>query len=123
MSSRNQARGRELEKEVEAAGIEAGLRSTRVFGSGAYKQQLGDDFAGDVRLGKFRVECKRRKSGFKLLYDAFLQDDADMVCVRQDRGERLYVLKEPLLMALLRCANTELGRLYMEQGVKTGGNS
>lgn len=102
MSARNKARGYELEREVVLAAEAAGLEAKRVFGSGAHKAQLGEDFAGDVVLAGLRVECKRRKGGFKLLYDAFGQDDADVVCVRADRSPRLYLLRERLFLELLR---------------------
>ena len=102
MSARNKARGYELEREVVLAAEAAGLEAKRVFGSGAHKAQLGEDFAGDVVLAGLRVECKRRKGGFKLLYDAFGQDDADVVVVRADRSPRLYLLRERLFLELLR---------------------
>lgn len=101
MNGRNKQRGAELEREVVAAASAAGIAAERVFASGAYKNQLGDDFAGDVRLGGFRVECKRRKTGFKVIYDAFLQDNSDIVVVRADRADRLYVLREPLFLKLM----------------------
>ena len=101
MNGRNKQRGAELEREVVAAASAAGIAAARVFASGAYKTQLGDDFAGDVRLGGFRVECKRRKTGFKVIYDAFLQDNSDIVVVRADRADRLYVLREPLFLKLM----------------------
>ena len=47
---------------------------------------------------------KRRKSGFKLLYDAFDQDDADVVVVRADRSPRLYLLREETFHNLLKRA-------------------
>ena len=100
MSARNKARGYELEREVVLAAEAAGLEAKRVFGSGAHKNQLGEDFAGDVVLSGLRVECKRRKGGFKLLYDAFGQDDADVVCVRADRSPRLYLLRESVFLDL-----------------------
>jgi Holliday junction resolvase len=102
VSARNKARGYELEREVVLAAEAAGLDARRVFGSGAHKAQLGEDFAGDVVLAGLRVECKRRKGGFKLLYDAFEQDDADVVCVRADRSPRIYLLRERLFLELLR---------------------
>tara|TARA_R100000664_G_C2687784_1_gene93118 strand:+ start:124 stop:465 length:342 start_codon:yes stop_codon:yes gene_type:complete len=102
MSSRNKARGRELENEVVAVAVAAGLDARRVFGSGAYKNQLGEDYAGDVVVEDLRLECKRRKSGFKLLYDAFDQDNADVVCVRADRSPRLYLLKEETFFKLIK---------------------
>lgn len=102
MSARNKARGRELENEVKQAFLDAGVISRRVFGSGAFKNQLGEDFAGDVRLGPYSVECKRRKgaAGFKFLYQAFEQDDAAIIALRADRSPRLYCLREETLIDL-----------------------
>lgn len=102
MSARNKQRGYELEREVVLAAEAAGLEAKRVFGSGAHKNQLGEDFAGDVVVEGLRVECKRRKhgSGFRLLYSAFEQDDADVVVVRADRAPRLYVLREDVFIDL-----------------------
>ena len=102
MSARNKARGRELENEVVAAATNAGLQAHRIFGSGAYKNQLGDDFASDVVVEGLRIECKRRKSGFKLLYDAFQQDESDVVCVRADRMPRLYLVREDVFLKLVK---------------------
>ena len=102
MSARNKQRGYELEKDTVDIWRTLGVACRRVFGSGSYKKPLGPDYAGDLVLDeRFTVECKRRKSGFKLLYDAFDQDDADIVVVRQDRNERLYVLKEKTMVRLL----------------------
>ena len=109
MSARNKARGRELENEVKEAFAQVGVKSRRVFGSGAYKNQLGEEFAGDVRLGPYSVECKRKKSGFKFLYDAMEQDDADIVAIRQDRCQRLYVLRENTLIDLFQKAGLAEG--------------
>ena len=107
LSARNKQRGAELEREVVAATRAAGIAAERVFASGAYKNQLGEDFAGDVRLAGYRVECKRRKSGFKLIYDAFDQDNSDIVVVRADRADRLYVLREPLFLKLVGESNED----------------
>lgn len=107
MSARNKQRGYELEREVVVAAEAAGLEAKRVFGSGQHKVQLGDDFAGDVVVEGLRVECKRRKSGFKLIYDAFDQDDADIVVVRSDRSPRLWVLREAVVLELLERAKGE----------------
>lgn len=107
MSARNKARGYELEREVVVAAEAAGLEAKRVFGSGQHKVQLGDDFAGDVVVEGLRVECKRRKSGFKLIYDAFDQDDADIVVVRADRSPRIWMLREAVVLELLERAKGE----------------
>jgi hypothetical protein len=99
----NRDRGRTLENEAAEFGEALGIPSRRVFGSGAYSRQLGEAYSGDVVIGKFKVECKRRKtgSGFKTLYKAFDQDSADMLCIRQDRARRLWVLEEHVLAELL----------------------
>ena len=102
MSARNVARGRELENECVVAATNAGLKAHRIFGSGAYKNQLGDDYASDVVVEGLRIECKRRKSGFKLLYDAFDQDDSDVVCVRADRMPRMYLMREDVFLHLIK---------------------
>lgn len=104
MSARNKQRGYELEREAVLAAEAVGLEAKRVFGSGAHKNQLGEDFAGDVVIEGLRCEMKRRKSGFKLLYDAFDQDDADVVVVRADRSPRLYMLREETFHELLKRA-------------------
>jgi hypothetical protein len=103
MSSRNKKRGYELEAETVKHWQGLGVDCKRVFASGAYKQ-LGDEFAGDLMLSGFIVECKRKKSGFKFLYDSLAQDDADMLVVRQDRAERLYIMSEETVETLLRQA-------------------
>ena len=102
MSSRNKKRGYELEAETVKHWQGLGVECKRVFGSGAYKQQLGDEHAGDLMLSGFTVECKRKKSGFKFLYDSLAQDDADMLVVRQDRAARLYIINEETVEALFR---------------------
>ena len=107
MSARNKQRGYEHEKGAVDYLVSQGLDARRIFGSGAYKTQLGDDFAGDVVIeaettGTLRVEMKRRKSGFGVIYDAFDQDDADVVCVRADRKERLWIVKDDLFAKLLK---------------------
>ena len=52
---RNKQRGYELEAEVVAEARAAGIDAKRVFASGAHKGALGEDFAGDVRLGRWKV--------------------------------------------------------------------
>tara|TARA_Y100001938_G_scaffold148878_1_gene233861 strand:- start:3394 stop:3702 length:309 start_codon:yes stop_codon:yes gene_type:complete len=102
MSARNKARGYEHEREIVLWAQANGIECRRIFGSGAFKHQLGDEFAGDIVLAGLRVEAKRRKTGFKVIYDAFDQDDSDVVCVRADRKERLWIVKDDLLLRLLK---------------------
>jgi len=100
--ARNKRRGYEHEAETVAALVAAGLDARRVFGSGAYKQQLGPDFAGDVVVEGLRLECKRRKNGFGRIYEAFDQHDSDLVAARADRRPRLWICTEPLAIELLK---------------------
>jgi hypothetical protein len=108
----NKARGYQLEREAVLAAQAAGLEAGRVFASGAFKEQLGEDFAGDVVIEGLRCEMKRRKGGFKLLYDSFQQDSADVVCVRADRSPRMYLLREETFHELLKRAKER------EDGIK-----
>ena len=100
--NRNKKRGYELEAETVRFWKDKGLECNRVFGSGAYKGQLGDEDAGDLLLAGFTVECKRKKSGFKFLYQSLAQDDADMLVLREDRNERLYVMSEATVETIFR---------------------
>ena len=95
-------KGTGFETECVNALIAAGLQATRVPGSGAFARQLGPDFAGDIVVEGLRVECKRRKSGFSLLYRAFEQDQSDIVVVRADRQPRLWLFTEALAIELLK---------------------
>jgi hypothetical protein len=80
MPNRNKQRGYELEREA------------------------GEDLEGDIKLGPYTVEAKRKKSGYKFLYDSLDQDGADLLVVRQDRSRRLYLLEEKTLLDLMRRA-------------------
>ena len=99
---RNKQRGYELEREVVVWAEEQGFDCRRIFGSGAYKEQLGDEFSGDIVLNGLRVEAKRRKNGFSVIYSAFEQDDSDIVVVRAARKERLWVLKDQHFVHILK---------------------
>ena len=107
MTARNKQRGYELERETVLHWQSKGMKCERTFASGAHKVALGEMHAGDIRLEGFMVECKRKKSGFRFLYDALAQDDADIVVVRQDaaagqKHHRIYILREETLEKLLK---------------------
>jgi len=102
MSARNKQRGYEHEREIVLWAQSNGLDCRRIFGSGAFKKQLGEDYAGDIVIEGLRLEAKRRKTGFKNIYDAFDQDDSDVVCVRADRKERLWIVKDDLMLQFLK---------------------
>jgi Holliday junction resolvase len=97
----NKQRGYQLEAETRSFWQEAGFECRRIFASGAYKM-LGEDFKGDLILEGLRVECKRKKSGWKQLYSALDQDSADLLVVREDRARRLYIMEESTVLKLLQ---------------------
>ena len=103
MPNRNKQRGYELERETVLFWEDAGAEVRRVFGSGAFKA-AGEDLEGDIKLGPYTVEAKRKKTGYKFLYDALDQDGADLLVVRQDRSRRLYLLEENTLLDLMQRA-------------------
>lgn len=100
--SPSKTKGTGFENECVSALVAEGLQAHRVFGSGAYKAQLGPEFSGDVVVEGLRMECKRRKAGFSLLYRAFEQDQSDIVVVRADRQPRLWLFTEALAIELLK---------------------
>ncbi|QDP54919.1 MAG: hypothetical protein Unbinned3065contig1002_21 [Prokaryotic dsDNA virus sp.] len=100
MTNRNRKRGYELERACTQFWKEQGAEVQRVLASGAYKH-FSDDLAGDIKLGPYVVEAKRKKSGFKFLYDALDQDDVnDLLVLKQDRCRRIYLLEEATLVDL-----------------------
>lgn len=104
MPNRNKQRGYELERETVLFWEKQGAEVQRVLSSGAYKH-FSDDLAGDIKLGPYVVEAKRKKSGFKFLYDALDQDDVnDLLVLKQDRHRRIYVLEEETLLDLFKKA-------------------
>jgi Holliday junction resolvase len=102
MPNRNRKRGYELERSCTQFWKEQGAEVQRVLSSGAYKR-YSDDLAGDIKLGPYVVEAKRKKAGFKFLYQALDQDDVnDMLVLKQDRCRRIYVLEEETLLDLFK---------------------
>ena len=102
MPNRNKQRGYELERETVLFWEKQGAEVQRVLASGAYKH-FSDDLAGDLKLGPYVVEAKRKKGrGFGFLYDALSQsgDVNDMLVLKQDRHRRIYVLEEETLVDL-----------------------
>ena len=69
MSARNKQRGYEHEKGAVDWAVGEGLDARRVFGSGSYKAQLGDEYAGDVVIEGLRCEMKRRKERLWIVKD------------------------------------------------------
>ena len=113
MTNRNKQRGYELEKETVDFWKSKGIAAKRVFASGQYKH-LGPEFEGDLMLAGYTVECKRKKTGFKFLYDSLAQDDSDMLVVREDRNHRIYIMTEETVLALFN----QIGLVNQEGSLK-----
>ena len=101
MPNRNKNRGDELEREVVNLMREHGFRCERTLERGARSDGSKtwdiDLYAnGDTAM---IGECKRKKSGFKFIYDSL--SDNDFLVIRQDRHDRLYVLPEEIFIDLI----------------------
>lgn len=89
MGKLSRDKGARFEREVVARHLAAGIEAERVPLSGA----AGGSYMGDVIVaGKLRGECKRIGTGLAKLHAAIEQSAADMVFIRQDRGDLLVVL-------------------------------
>lgn len=108
--NKNKRRGTDFERQVVALFQERGLECERVFGSGSYKKELGEGFAGDLRLEGRIVECKRSKTKHKTIIGYFEQDNADIVAIKLDRQEPVFIMKAPLLANLLEAEKRERER-------------
>ncbi len=77
-----------------------GLKAERVPLSGATTYANGDvDVYPKGRNAPFVVECKTRATGFKQLYTWL--GDYDVLAVKADRKDRLYVIPERVLRKLI----------------------
>lgn len=99
MSRSQRDKGSREERAIVRALTDAGLTAQRVPLSGS----AGGDFRGDVVLtvnGKpITIEAKIRAGGFRQLYKWI--DSADVLTVRSDRNERLYILREQDFLRLI----------------------
>jgi hypothetical protein len=92
MTSAAKRKGSGFEREVVEALKAAGLSAWRVPLSGAMAEYKGDVIVEIDSLGyEFRIECKRRKAGFKTLY-GWLGDN-DFLVFRDDKCEPLLVMR------------------------------
>jgi Holliday junction resolvase len=88
MPSRNKQRGNELERELVDIAMKAGLKSRRAWGSNG--KSLGKPEDVDVEVDVYDVQCKRRKTLPDYLQ---IPDSCDAVYFRQDRGEKLILIR------------------------------
>ena len=100
MVNRNKNRGDELEREVVNKFREHGFTCERTLERGA-RSDGSDTWDIDLHThqGVLKGECKRKKTGFKFIYDSL--GDNDFLTIRRDRSERLYIMTEKTFINLL----------------------
>jgi|TARA_Y100000015_G_scaffold13333_1_gene12829 Holliday junction resolvase len=84
-------KGASFEREIVNWHKERGVDAERIPLSGAMK----GNYASDIKIGPqlaLTAECKRRARGWQDIYDAFDQDNSDVVFIRKDRKPALVVL-------------------------------
>ena len=84
-------KGASFEREIVNWHKDRGVDAERIPLSGAMK----GNYASDIKLGPqlaLTAECKRRARAWQDLYDAFDQDNSDMLFIRKDRKPTLVVL-------------------------------
>lgn len=104
-------KGRRNEHLAVKALQDCGFDAERVFGSGAFEQQLGPNFKGDICLtlasDSLAGEVKVRAKGFKQLYDWLDDGRKDFLMVRADRKPWLMVVPMDTVERLLSAENLE----------------
>jgi len=105
------AKGTRGEHQAVKALQDCGFDAERVFGSGAFEQQLGPNFKGDICLttaaDSLAGEVKVRARGFTQLYNWLEDGRKDFLMVKADRKEFLMVLPMSTVERLLHADNID----------------
>ncbi len=96
VASRSKQKGDRDERGLIANLAEHDIDSHRVPLSGAVEGYKGDVIIED----KYVVECKVRARGFQQIY-GWLEKHVDFLTIRQDRAERLVVMRESMFIRML----------------------
>ena len=96
VASRSKQKGDRDERGLIARLAERGVSAHRVPLSGAVEGYEGDVIIED----KYVVECKVRARGFQQIY-GWLEKHVDFLTIRQDRAERLVVMRESMFIRML----------------------
>lgn len=100
MGKASRDKGKRGEREVVNLLKEAGHQAQRTAPLQAHS---GDDSGADVLLdNKYKIEVKRRKNGFKQLYDYI--EDVDFAFVRADRRKHIVAMSAETFLELYRKA-------------------
>ena len=96
VASRSKQKGDRDERGFIARLAERDVSAHRVPLSGAVEGYEGDVIIED----KYVVECKVRARGFQQIY-GWLEKHVDFLPIRQDRAERLVVMRESMFIKML----------------------
>ena len=96
VASRSKQKGDRDERGFIARLAERDVSAHRVPLSGAVEGSEGDVIIED----KYVVECKVRARGFQQIY-GWLEKHVDFLTIRQDRAERLVVMRESMFIKML----------------------
>ena len=88
MGSLSRTKGAQFERDIVRAFKDAGIDAKRTAPLQTHKQNNADDLIVD---GVGGIECKRRRSSFKIIYEAFEQGEPNAVIIRDDRKAPLIV--------------------------------
>jgi hypothetical protein len=97
MSRMQRDKGARFEREIVNWHRARGVESERIPLSGACK----GNFGGDLRIAGYLVEAKIRANGFRDIYKWLAQDNADMLVLRADHRDPVYVLTQETWDAIL----------------------
>ena len=87
MSSPSKIKGNTFEREVVNQARKSGLKSIRAYASNG--KSLGEAEDVDVKIGKLKGQCKRRKRIAMLLKPP---ESCDIALVIEDRGETYVII-------------------------------
>ena len=95
MSSPSKRKGNTFEREVVRQAQDLGLEAIRAYASNG--MSIGEAEDVDVRIEKFKGQCKRRKRIAKWIKPP---DSCDIALVREDRGEPYVIIEYGDFLAL-----------------------
>ena len=97
MTSPSKNKGNNFEREIVNLAKSIGLDAKRAYASDG--RSLGESEKVDLIIGKTRVQAKRRA---KLAAYMLIPEGADIVVMRQDRGDLLAVVPFEKILELMR---------------------
>ena len=97
MPSKNKARGNRLERLVVNQAKELGIDAVRAYASNGLS--LGEAEDVDVKIGRFKGQCKMRK---KIASFMKPPESCEIALIKTDREETLVVMRYPEWLELIK---------------------